>query len=82
LTTFCFNENSNFWAFFQKNMDAYFAYKKLVERMGIFFRVMCKKTMIVGVFLIEILTPKGPRVFLLKIANKQPLLKASQIVKN
>jgi hypothetical protein len=28
------------------------------------------------------LTPKGPRVFLLKIASKQPLLKASQIVQN
>jgi hypothetical protein len=27
LTTFCFNENSSFWAFFfQKNMDTYFAY--------------------------------------------------------
>jgi hypothetical protein len=28
------------------------------------------------------LTPKGPRVFLLKIASKQPLLKAIQIVQN
>jgi hypothetical protein len=28
------------------------------------------------------LTPKGPRVFLLKIASKQPLLKASPIVQN
>jgi hypothetical protein len=30
----------------------------------------------------DFLTPKGPRVFLLKIAPKQPLLKASQIVQN
>jgi hypothetical protein len=29
-----------------------------------------------------ILTPKGPRVFLLKIASKQPLLKATQIMQN
>jgi hypothetical protein len=29
-----------------------------------------------------ILTPKGPRVFLLKIASKQLLSKASQIVQN
>jgi hypothetical protein len=28
------------------------------------------------------LIPKGPRVFLLKIASKQPLLKASQLVQN
>jgi hypothetical protein len=28
------------------------------------------------------LTPTGPRVFLLKIASKQPLLKASQIMQN
>jgi hypothetical protein len=28
------------------------------------------------------LTPKGPRVFLLKLASKQPLLKTSQIVQN
>jgi hypothetical protein len=28
------------------------------------------------------LTPKGPRVFLLKIASKQPLLKASQTMQN
>jgi hypothetical protein len=29
-----------------------------------------------------VLTPKGLRVFLLKIASKQPLLKASRIVQN
>jgi hypothetical protein len=28
------------------------------------------------------LTPKGPRVFLLKIVSKQSLLKASQVVQN
>jgi hypothetical protein len=28
------------------------------------------------------LTPKGPSVFLLKIASKQPFLKASQIMQN
>jgi hypothetical protein len=30
----------------------------------------------------HLLTPKGLRVFLLKIASKQPLLKASRIVQN
>jgi hypothetical protein len=29
-----------------------------------------------------LLIPKGPRVFLLKIVSKQPLLKASQIMQN
>jgi hypothetical protein len=31
---------------------------------------------------IPYLTPKGQRVFLLKIASKQPLLKTSRIVQN